>query len=210
MDAYYQARAGEYEDIYARPERQSDLARLKQWLIRETRDKVILELACGTGYWTALAAAGARFVLATDRNSAPLGIARCKPLGGDVAFCVADAYALPVRAGHFDCGMAHFWWSHVPRGRIGAFLSRFASHLAPRATLLLSDNAFVGGSSTPLSRRDVDGNTYQIRTLRTGDRHEILKNFPSTSEIRAALAPVCAEVDVLQLGYYWAACGLVA
>jgi SAM-dependent methyltransferase len=210
MDAYYQARAGEYEEIYAKPERQSDLARLKEWLIGQTRDKVILELACGTGYWTALAAAAARFVLATDRNAAPLDIARRKPLDGSVAFCVADAYALPVRTGHFDCGMAHFWWSHVPRDRIGAFLSHFASRLAPGATLLLSDNAFVSGSSTPLSRRDAHGNTYQIRTLRTGERHEILKNFPSTSEIRAALEPVCAAVDVLQLGYYWAARGIVA
>jgi len=210
MDAYYQARAREYEAIYAKPERQSDLARLKDWLTREARDRVVLELACGTGYWTAIAAATARFILATDRNPAPLKIARRKGLGAGVVFCVADAYALPRFARQFDCGMAHFWWSHVPRRSIGAFVAHFASRLSPGAKLLLTDNTFVAGSSTPLSRRDEDGNSYQMRTLRNGERHEILKNFPSTSEIVAALEAVCVHIDVLQLDYYWAVSGRLA
>jgi demethylmenaquinone methyltransferase/2-methoxy-6-polyprenyl-1,4-benzoquinol methylase len=210
MHAYYEARAGEYEDVYAKPERQADLARLRAWLAAEARGRAILEIACGTGYWTAIAAATARLILGIDRSAASLELARSKALGPRVDFALADAYALPGFAGSFDCGMAHFFLSHVPNARRGDFLADFASRLCPGAKLLLIDNAFVVGSSTPIARRDDEGNTYQLRTLKTGERHEVLKNFPTTREIEAALSPVASQVDVLQLTYYWAARAILA
>jgi len=209
MDCYYQARAREYESVYAKPERQSDLARLKAWLAAEARGRTVLEVACGTGYWTAIAAATARRILATDRNGAPLSIARSKALGPSVVLRRADAYHLPEFAQCFDCGMAHFWWSHMPHRRTREFLVHFASRLAAGAKLLLIDNNFVSGSSTPISRRDGDGNTYQMRTLATGERYEVLKNFPSGADIERALGAVSSRIDILQLTHYWAARALI-
>ena len=95
MHAYYEARAREYEEIYAKPERQADLARLKAWLAEEARDRAILEIACGTGYWTAIAATTAYLILAIDRSIASLELARSKALGPRVDFAEADAYGLP-------------------------------------------------------------------------------------------------------------------
>jgi SAM-dependent methyltransferase len=210
MHAYYEARAREYEEIYAKPERQADLARLKAWVAEEAHDRAILEIACGTGYWTAVAATTARLILAIDRSAASLELARSKALGPRVDFAEADAYALPDFARHFDCGMAHCFWSHLPKARIAAFLAHFASRLSPGAKLLLIDNLFVPGSNTPIARRDEEGNTYQLRTLSTGERHEVLKNFPTTHEIKAALGAVASQVDLLQLTYYWAARAILA
>jgi SAM-dependent methyltransferase len=210
MKAYYQARAREYEAVYAKPERQGDLAQLGDWLAQRARGRMILEVACGTGYWTAIAAATAQSIVATDVNARPLALARAKNLGANVAFCRADAYTLPRCDRRFDCGMAHFWWSHVPLNKIGAFIAHFCSRLSPGASLLMIDNRFVAGSSTPLSHRDADGNTYQIRTLRSGARHEVIKNFPTVQEVDSALGAVCAHSEVLQLAYYWAVHGVVA
>jgi SAM-dependent methyltransferase len=210
MHAYYEARAREYEDVYAKPERQADLARLRAWLAEEARDRAILEIACGTGYWTAIAGATSRVILAIDRSAASLELARSKALGPRVDFALADAYALPDFARSFDCGMAHFFLSHVPNARRGDFLAHFASRLCPGAKLLLIDNAFVVGSSTPIARRDEEGNTYQLRTLKTGERHEVLKNFPTTREIKTALSTVASQIDVLQMTYYWAARAILA
>ena len=50
--SYYSRRAAEYERIYRRPERQTDLSTLRQMLSDELRGRDILEIACGTGYWT--------------------------------------------------------------------------------------------------------------------------------------------------------------
>ena len=201
---YYQARAREYEAIYDKPERQADLAALRAWLLAETTGCRVLEVACGTGWWTAVAAPSAASILGTDYNDGPLSIARAKGLGPHVTFARADAYALAPDLGAFDCGMAHFWWSHVPKSRQQAFLGHLASRLQPGARLLMIDNTYVPGSSTPISRTDTDGNSWQQRMLASGARHEVLKNFPTPGELQAVFARVSGRVEVRQLTYYWA------
>ena len=201
---YYQARAREYETVYAKPERQADLHKLRGWVAEEARGRTVLEVACGTGYWTAVAATTARAIVGTDFNPGPLEIARAKGLGAHVRFEQADAFALPDYATAFDAGMAHFWWSHVALADQPRFLKHFASRLRQGAKLLMMDNAHVPGSSGPISRTDALGNTYQLRRLASGAQYEVLKNFPTTGELQAALATVCTSVEVLQLTYYWA------
>ena len=51
-----------------------------------------------------------------------------------------------------------FWWSHVPRQRIGEFLASLHGRLEPGARVVLMDNRFVEGSSTPVSEIDAYGN----------------------------------------------------
>lgn len=204
MKAYYQARAREYEAIYAKPERQDDLARLQAWLAEAVRGRSVIEVACGTGYWTAVAAAAARSIVATDINEGPLAIARAKGLAAHVRFAIGDAYA-PQDAGvRHDAGMAHFWWSHVAKADQMRFLAGLTRCLAPGARLLMIDNRFAAASSTAISRRDASGNTYQARQLADGSTYEVLKNFPSPAELRTALGGIASSVEVLELDYFWA------
>ena len=204
MKDYYQARAPEYEDFYDIPERLSDLAEVKNWLEEQTRNRTILEIASGTGYWTAVAAPVAKSIQGTDFNSAPLEIARSKDLGAHVSFAQADAYDLPDYDIVFDCGMAHFWWSHVAKSDQDAFLTHFASRLGDGATILMIDNNYVAGSNIPITGDDGQGNTYQVRTLSNGETYEILKNFPDAAELEAVLGKHCSAVEVWQWKYFWA------
>ncbi len=205
MRAYYQRRAAEYEAIYDRPERQADLAVLRARVAACCAGRDALELACGTGWWTEVAASGASSILATDFNPAPLEIARGKAYACPVRFAQMDAYAPQPGAGNFDCGYAMFWWSHVPRARLADFLRDFTACLAPGSLLLFVDNRYVAGSSTPIARTDDAGDSHQQRTLADGSRHEVLKNFPHAQEIRAALEPFCTRIEVTELTYYWLA-----
>jgi len=204
MTDYYQERAPEYEEFYHRPERQQDQEELKDWFRNEVSGRTILEIACGTGYWTAVAAPEARFIQATDFNAAPMEIARDKDLGDHVRFAQADAYNLPDFDIAFDCGMAHFWWSHVLLADHQRFLSGLVSRLQSGARILMIDNNKVDGSTIPLSRQDDDGNTYQTRKLSNGSEYEVVKNFPGTDELRAAFQPHCTSVEVRQSVYFWA------
>ena len=163
MADYYQARAPEFENVYDKPERQSDLNKLRTWLADEARGSTLLEVACGTGYWTSVAATSAKAIVATDFNLAPLEIAHSKDLGPHVTFAQADAFALPDYGLGVDAGMAHFWWSLVSVADQQRFLAHFASKLRQAAKLLMIDNNFVLGSMTPASRTDALGNTYQKR-----------------------------------------------
>jgi SAM-dependent methyltransferase len=203
---YYARRATEYERVYAKPERQADLKLLRERCRGLFEGQDLLEISCGTGYWTECFAATARSVLATDINPETLEIAQAKPWDADrIEFTVADSFSLPDFGRRFSAGFAGFWWSHVPRERLQEFLAGFHARLEPGAIVAFIDNRFVAGSSTPLHRTDGEENTYQLRELADGSRHEVMKNFPDAAEIRATLAPFAGEVEVLELDYFWMA-----
>jgi 2-polyprenyl-3-methyl-5-hydroxy-6-metoxy-1,4-benzoquinol methylase len=201
---YYRRRAGEYEAIYARPERQADLARLKKSVAEGLADSQVLEIACGTGYWTQVIAATAKRVLATDVAEEPMRIAQAKSYpAGTVAFSTQNAYALGEDLGRFDAAFAGFWWSHVPRERIDDFLRSLHARLEPGARVLLIDNLYVEGNSTALAGIDAAGNTYQMRRLGDGTRVRVLKNFVSEEELLERLTPHADALRYEALEYYW-------
>ena len=199
---YYRRRAAEYETIYHKPERQGDLASLREKISTAMRGARVLEVACGTGYWTQLIAGVAAQVVATDLAEEPMRIAQSKTYANRPSFTIADAYALPEALGRFDASLAVFWWSHVPRHRIREFLASLHARLEPGARVVLMDNLFVEGSSTAISEIDAQGNTYQLRRLADSSRVRVLKNFPSEAELRSQL-PAPLSYEALQ--YYWLA-----
>ncbi len=204
MVRYYADRAKEYERIYHKPERQDDLRCLRDFVGRTFADTAVLELACGTGYWTEMLARSSASVVATDINDEVLAIARSKPVDpGKTTFRKENAYDLPIFPQSFTGGLAAFWWSHVPKARLRDFLRGFHRVFSPAARVLFIDNCYVAGSSTPISRTDEQGNSYQIRRLDNGSTHEVLKNFPTESELRAAVEGLADDVWVEFLQYFW-------
>jgi len=203
---YYGRRAHEYERIYRKPERQSDLIRLREHLRRVLGGHRVLELACGTGYWTAAIADTANSVLATDASDEVLAVARTKRLdSARVSFASADAYN-PTHIHYqrdFTAGFAAFWWSHVLMARLPSFLEHFHAALLPGARVAFADNRFVPGSSTPICRMDDAGNTYELRYLQDGSSHEVLKNFPSREQLLASIRPYSDAVEILTFDYHW-------
>lgn len=205
MTGYYARRASEYDRVYEKPERQADLGLLKRRVTELLRGRSVFEAACGTGWWTQHYAAAAASVFATDINDEVLALAQSRGLLAEaVVFSRADAFSLPAAPWPCDAGFAGFWWSHLRRkDELRAFLEHFLSRLEPGARFVFIDNAFVEGSSTPISRTDEDGNSYQLRTLANGETQEVLKNFPTQREVRLALAGLAGEVQWEPLPYYW-------
>jgi demethylmenaquinone methyltransferase/2-methoxy-6-polyprenyl-1,4-benzoquinol methylase len=204
MQEYYARRASEYERIYDKPERQGELAWLRQRIPEIFRGRTVLEVACGTGYWTQFLARAARHVHACDINDAVLEIAREKPIdAGRATFFKADAITLQGVPTGCDAAFAGFWWSHVKKSELALFVKELSHKLEPGATVAILDNSYAEGSSTPISRRDAEGNTYQMRSLANGEQHEVLKNFPSALELTEAVRPVAREAHLESLTYYW-------
>ncbi len=205
MAAYYARRAAVYERIFLKPERQADLRLIEAWLRGQFTGRRVLEIACGTGWWTPHGAAGAAHWRATDLNPQTMAIAQAKPMrAGVVQFQTVDAYTLTGLGDEpFDAAFAGCWWSHVPLPQLQPWLQTLHARLAPGAKVVMLDNRFVAGSSTPISRRDAQGNTYQQRTLDDGSAHEVLKNFPSAAEAIAQLGPQARQAQWLDFQHYW-------
>lgn len=204
MRSYYAARAPEYDAIYLKPERQADLRAIEHWLPPVFAGANVLEVACGTGYWTQFLAPVAASVLAVDTSPETIAIAKSRVPADKVRFVVGDAYALPQQTEKFDAAFAGFWFSHVPRQRQQAFLAGLNAALRPGARVVLLDNFYIEGSSSPISERDGDGNTYQTRKLADGSTHRVLKNFPSEQELNAVVARLSQSTAYKRWQYYWA------
>jgi len=201
---YYSKRAAEYEQIYQKPERQRELEWLRGRIPQLFRARTVLEVACGTGYWTQFIARSAAHVHACDINESVLEIAREKPLPpGKVDFFRADAVSLEGVPDGCDAAFAGFWWSHVKKSELAHFVRNLSSRLEAGSVVGILDNQYAEGSSTAISRRDAEGNTYQMRKLANGEEYEVLKNFPTAQELAAALRPVAREAHLEALTYYW-------
>jgi demethylmenaquinone methyltransferase/2-methoxy-6-polyprenyl-1,4-benzoquinol methylase len=204
MRAYYAQRASYYERVYHKPERQPDLRAMEAWISTPFAGRRVLEIACGTGWWTPHAARDAASWLATDINPETLAVARAKALPACVRFAALDAYALQgLPAGPFDAAFAGCWWSHVPLERLSGWLDLLHARLEPGARVVFLDNSFVQSSSTPITRRDAAGNTYQQRTLDDGSGHEVLKNFPTRDEAFALVGSRAREPAWIAHHHYW-------
>ncbi len=205
MRAYYAQRAAYYERVYFKPERQTDLRAMEAWLPTVFTGREVLEIACGTGWWTAPGARDAQAWLATDLNPETMAVARAKTLPACVRFATVDAYSMAeLGTQTFDAAFTGCWWSHVPLQTLPAWLATLHARLRPGARVVMLDNSYVSQSSTPLSREDEHGNTYQNRNLDDGSVHEVLKNFPTSEQAIAMLGPQVRKPQWLAWDHYWA------
>ncbi len=200
---YYAKRANEYERIYEKPERQKDLAELKELFQKTFAGHDVFEIACGTGYWTQAISRTAKSITATDFNEEVLQIARAKKYGCEVNFQRADAFNLSFPQNNFTAGLAAAWWSHLRKSEIRNFLSQFHRQFSSGSLIAFMDNKFVAASNTPISRTDDEGNTYQLRKLENGNEYEVLKNFPDEKEARIIISDSAVEICWTELQYYW-------
>ena len=135
-----------------------------------------------------------------------MAVARSKALPACVRFADVDAYTLD------GLDTAHALRRRLCRllvepcaaGAAGALAGACCMHgwTAARAWSS-STTRFVQTSSTPLSRRDAEGNTYQQRTLDDGSVHEVLKNFPTRDEAIARLGPRARDAEWIAHEHYW-------
>ena len=201
---YYQKRAKEYEQIYQKPERQADLQQLKTILANSFHNKAILEIACGTGYWTQFLATKSNSILATDINKEVLELAQQKKYGpAQVEFMQMDFWQLTTPEIPFEACFGGFIWSHVLQQDLKVFTETILGQVEVGSQLIFIDNKFVEGNSTPIGRTDTAGNTYQNRTLQSGETFEVIKNFPNEVEVEKLLVGKVTAIKWVELAYYW-------
>jgi SAM-dependent methyltransferase len=203
---YYHLRAQEYEEIYHRPDpvRQKELSEIAVDMKAALAGRSVLEIACGTGFWTAVAAEAAEKVIATDISNEMLAIAKSKNLPkGKVEFSVVDAYVLDSISETFDAGLANFWLSHVPKSQLDDFLHRFHGKLADGAVVFMADNVYIPGVGGELIRRPDCEDTFKLRELSDGSKYEVLKNYYDENHLCEIFKLLSPELKIRMGDYFW-------
>ncbi len=206
MKDYYSARASEYDQIYLKPERQQDLRAIEAWLPQKFENLSLIEIAAGTGYWTQFLMPVSKSLIALDAAESTFKVARSR-LGASadqVRWVIADAYDIPQPASPYEAAFAGFWFSHVPITRQREFLLGLNRVLKSGAKVVLLDNLYVEGSSTPIAEVDAEGNTYQLRKLSDGSQHSVLKNFPTDTHMTELVEQIGSSPVFTRWQYFWA------
>lgn len=202
MLSYYDKRAGEYEKVYSKPGRQEDLVTLEKMLQDIFAGKNLLEIACGTGYWTEKISRTASSIFATDINQSVINMAKAKKYPASVSFNVCDLFELQPGSAYENL-FAGFIWSHIKLQELDTFIHKVNSLVKPGGKVVFTDNNYVQGSCTAISEMYDVGNTFQLRKLADGSIHKVLKNFPSEDMIRNLLHGTAQQIHFLRLEYYW-------
>jgi SAM-dependent methyltransferase len=193
--AYYEARAGEYDDWYIRRGRyargpvhdaawHAELDGAGTWLDGLPIGGEIVELAAGTGWWSPLLASKGELSI-YDAASAPLERARERLVAHRLRahIHVRDAWAEPER--QVDALFCGFWLGHVPRRRTVEFLGLARRWLKPGGLF-----AFIDSLPDPQSGaadHSEPADDLAVRRLDDGREFTIVKVYRSPSELQAAL-----------------------
>ncbi len=203
MKDYYKERAPVYDRVYAYPERQDNLRFLENYVADQFSGRNVLEIAAGTGYWTQFVSQQAKSILATDATAEALAHVKDRDTRCAVETRIADAYSMDNIKGFFNGAFAGLWFSHIPVERRTEWLIALHSHLSTGATVLLLDNSRAQCERLPLSHTDDHGNTYQERETDSGERYQVLKNFPKESEFVELTTHSGRDHRFRELEHFW-------
>lgn len=202
--SYYSERAKEYEKVYQNPAEQNDLQTAEKIFQDIFADKIVLEIACGTGYWTERIAKTVTSIFATDINESVIEIAKARHRE-NITFAVADMFEISMDE-KFDAVFGGFIWSHILLQNLNKFLEKAKSFLKPNGMIVFIDGNAVAGTNHDLkniTKTDEHGNTFQTRKLENGTSHLVLKNFPTEDFLRKKLSQIAVNVEFIKLEYYW-------
>jgi ubiquinone/menaquinone biosynthesis C-methylase UbiE len=204
---YYQMRAGEYDKVYSRdnPDRQDELAELYTLSRGTLKGRHVLDLACGTGYWTRLVSEEAGSIVGVDINRATLAEAEKKTYQCPVRFVLADVFNLPFAGNEFDGLLMTYLLSHIRRQDLDHLSHRIRNILKPGSPVFMCDNNLICEMKPDLIWDKEHINSYKKRILESGRKYQILKNYFEEDELSGILEK-WGNVEKMRFNkYYWSA-----
>lgn len=205
LATYYHERANEYEKVYQIKDEQEDLLTAANYFQKTFAEKSVIEIACGTGYWTEQISKTASSIFSTDINHSLIDIAKKRTYFSPVQFEVADMYKIDT-AHKYDGLFAGFIWSHILIQDLDNFILNMSKLITKEGDLVFIDSKQVEGgvhAMENISRIDLYGNTFQTRKLENGKQFEVLKNFPDHSFLINKLEGISTDIRILDLKHYW-------
>jgi SAM-dependent methyltransferase len=210
---YYRARASEYDQWFLRQGRYDRGPDSNQrWFAqdRAVLDRLnafgptgsVLELACGTGIWTARLVPHARELVAVDASPEVIAINRDRLRSSNVKYIEADVFAWTPHT-QFDVVFFGFWLSHVPPERFGAFWSLVRQALKPDGRFFLVDSAYEPTSTAKDQRLRSRTATTLTRRLNDGREFQIYKIFYDPQSLQERLDQLGWHAEVHQTANYF-------
>jgi 2-polyprenyl-3-methyl-5-hydroxy-6-metoxy-1,4-benzoquinol methylase len=196
--SYYSERAAEYDaTAYGDVAVASD--RVERLVNQMQPTGAVLEIACGTGMWTAALARRASTLTAIDAARETIEIARTRVTSPNITFEVANVFNWATSA-RFDVIFFSAWLSHVPANRFDEFWASLRPKLAERGRVLFIDEHTDSRGKEIYASGDSE---IVQRTLRDGRKFHIIKNFVNPDQLTSRLGRLGWDCQIRRDGDDW-------
>jgi len=192
---YYRARAAEY-DATSYGAVSGERASVPAIVDRLGISGDVIELACGTGIWTAELVRHAATLTALDGAPEMLELARERVATG-VRFEQADLFDWTPTSS-WDVAFFSAWLSHVPADQFDGFWSSVAAALRPGGRAIALDEL----PARSHHEDQVEGEV-AVRTLQDGTKHKIVKVFWEPGALVERLAALGWRATVTPIEHGW-------
>lgn len=209
---YYRARAPEYDEWFYRHGRYDQgEEHTSQWQreVQQVRDQLrsasgfghILEMAPGTGIWTAELIQIGESVTALDASPEMIKINRAKLLSDKVDYQLTDLFSYEPQR-QYDMVFFGFWLSHVPADRFPPYLDMVQRALKPGGRLFFVDSGKVDMTRSHTGTANLGGEL-QRRVLKDGRQFDIVKIYYDPAELTEALCRHGFDIEVQSSGNFF-------
>lgn len=206
IENYYNCRAPEYELIYFRemPDRRKEIDDEVGYIKKLCAGKEVLEIACGTGYWTERISETAVSITACDISSEMLNIAKNKKYRCPIYFVRSNLNQLPFATHSFDIVILGFWFSHHPRQDYRHLFKNISTPLKSGCPIwMIDNNPPAEGPAMHSHHIDEFGNNFKSRYLDKQEEYVILKNYFEKDELREIFTPHFKIDRLIYSTFYW-------
>ena len=177
---YYRARAEEYDRSISGAIPVFEPA--VHMLIQLGKFSQVLELACGTGFWTKHLLQISDHVIAADAAPEMLQIAR-EQIGDErITYQQLDLFQWQP-AETFDLVFFANWLSHIPPEALDDFLNKVRASLKTGGYIALVDQHAPSEADSAIAKEDI----YAVRPLEDGREFTIVKAFYNLNELEEKL-----------------------
>ena len=209
---YYQARASEYDEWFMRlgrydygPELNAqwfaEIDLVRQHLALFNPERHVLELACGTGFWTEALVLHAHAITAVDASAEVIALNQQKLQNNKVTYVQQDLFTWQADQ-LYDVVFFSFWLSHVPPEKFGPFWEQVRLCLKPGGRVYFVDS-FYSPTGTAQDQELNEQAIIQKRRLNDGSEFNIFKVYYQPQKLMADLAGLGWDIEVKHTPNYF-------
>ena len=118
-------------------------------------------------------------------------------------FLVGDAHNPPISVPRFTGGMSNFWFSHIPKKQITKFFLSFHSRVNLGSPIMFVDAVYRQELGGKLIKKKGSQDTWKERTLDSGEKFDILKNYYTKEELIDIFSSYSKNISVSYLTHFW-------
>ncbi len=210
---YYSGRANEYDQWFLRQGRYdkgedenlvwfNEVESLRAKLAALAPLNNVLELACGTGLWTAELLNISKNITAVDGSEEMIAVNRNKFNSKKINYIHANLFEWHPQK-KYDLIFFSFWLSHVPPEKFTDFWQMVMESLTPNGQVFFIDSLYTQESTASNQMLRDEKDTIVSRVLNDGSEYEIVKVFYDPDQLQKDLNNIGWKIKVKTSGKYF-------